>query len=141
MDYFVAGARTSAQNLNQLSQLSKAYGKFLKTGNLSKKLVDELNAQGVDADYLLNSTLKRADGVRRAMMVGRWSTALRNFISQTGRVGLNVLYEGFQYGADSLWTSLGGQGLKRTANPVTAMQGFLDIFLSLIHISEPTRPY
>ena len=28
-------------------------------------------------------------------MVGRWSTALRNFISQTGRVGLNVLYEGF----------------------------------------------
>ena len=61
-------------------------------------------------------------------MVGRWSTALRNFISQTGRVGLNVLYEGFQYGADSLWTSLGGKGLKRTANPVTAMQGFLDIF-------------
>ena len=128
MDYFVAGARTSAQNLNQLSQLSKAYGKFLKDGNLSKKLVDELNAQGVDADYLLNSTLKRADGVRRAMMVGRWSTALRNFISQTGRVGLNVVYEGFQYGVDSLWTSLGGKIPTRTANPVTAMQGFLDIF-------------
>jgi hypothetical protein len=27
-----------------------------------------------------------------------------------------------------LGTSLGGRGLKRTANPVTAMQGFLNIF-------------
>lgn len=127
MDYFVAGARTSAQNLNRLSQLSKLYGKFLKDGNVNPKLIDELNAQGVDADYLLHNTLRRLDGVRRAMMVGRWSTALRNYISQYARVGLNVLYEGFQYGADSVYTSLGGKIQKRTANPITAMEGFLNI--------------
>lgn len=127
MDYFVAGARTSAQNLNRLSQLSKLYGKFLKDGNVNPKLIDELNAQGVDADFLLNNSLRRLDGVRRAMMVGRWSTALRNYISQYTRVGLNVLYEGFQYGADSVYASLGGKITKRTANPVTAMEGFLNI--------------
>ena len=76
MNFFREGARTSAQNLNRLSQLSKAYGQFLKDGKVSKKLVNELNAQGIDTTDLLNGSLKRLDGVRRAMMVGRWSTAL-----------------------------------------------------------------
>jgi len=128
MDFYIEGAKKSAQNLNRLSQLAKATAKFLDDGKPNKQLVDELNAQGFDSADLLNGTMKRLDGVRRASMVGRWSTAFRNFISQTGRFGIDVLYQAFQYGADSLWTSLGGRGLKRTANPVTAMQGFLNIF-------------
>ena len=40
MNFFREGARTSAQNLNRLSQLSKAYGQFLKDGKVSKKLVN-----------------------------------------------------------------------------------------------------
>ncbi len=128
MNFFRSGARTSAQNLNRLSQLSKAYGKFLKDGKVSQKLVDELNAQGIDTNDLLANVGKRLDGVRKAMMVGRWSTAMRNFISQVGRVGIDVLYQGFQYGADTLWQKLSGKTLTRAANPVTAMQGFLNIF-------------
>jgi len=128
MDFYIEGAKKSAQNLNRLSQLAKATGKFLDDGKPSKQLIDELNAQGFDSSDLLNGTMKRLDGVRRASMVGRWSTAFRNFISQDVRVGLDVLYQALQYGADSLWTSIGGRGLKRTANPVTAMQGFLNIF-------------
>ena len=128
MDYFMIGARKSAQNLNRLSQLSKAYGKFLKDGNVSKKLADELNAQGIDTVDLLNGTLKELDGIRKAMMVGRWSTAMRNFISQTGRVGIDVLHQAFQYGADTLWQRVTGKTLTKPANPVTAMQSFLNIF-------------
>ena len=128
LNFFRAGARTSAQNLNRLSQLSKAYGKFLKDGKVSKNLVDELNAQGIDATDLLNGTMKELDGVRKAAMVGRWSTAMRNFISQTGRVGIDVLNQSFQYGADQLWQKISGKTLARPANPVTAMQGFLNIF-------------
>ncbi len=103
MDFFRQGARTSAQNLNRLSQLSKAYGQFLKDGKISKNLADELNAQGIDTTDLLNGTMKELDGIRRAAMVGRWSTAIRNFISQTGRVGIDVINQSFQYGADALW--------------------------------------
>ena len=128
MDFFRQGARTSAQNLNRLSQLSKAYGQFLKDGKISKNLADELNAQGIDTTDLLNGTMKELDGIRRAAMVGRWSTAIRNFISQTGRVGIDVVNQSFQYGADALWQKLTGKTLKRSANPITAMQGFLNIF-------------
>ena len=131
LDFFRAGARTSAQNLNRLSQLSKAYGKFLKDGKVSKNLVDELNAQGIDTVDLATNVVQKLDGVRRAMMVGRWSTAMRNFISQAGRVGIDVLNQAFQYGADQLWQKLSGKTLARTANPVTAMQGFLKIFRQL----------
>ena len=128
LNFFRAGARTSAQNLNRLSQLSKAYGKFLKDGKVSKNLVDELNAQGIDTADLATNVIQKLDGVRRAMMVGRWSTAMRDFISQAGRVGIDVLNQSFQYGADQLWQKLSGKTLARSANPVTAMQGFLKIF-------------
>ena len=128
MNFYREGARTSAQNLNRLSQLSKATGKFLKDGKVSKELINELNAQGIDTTDLLNGTMKRLDGVRRAMMVGRWSTAMRNYISQAGRVGIDVLNQAFQYGADALWQKMSGKTLQRAANPVTAMQGFLNIF-------------
>ena len=128
MNFYREGARTSAQNLNRLSQLSKATGKFLKDGKVSKELINELNAQGIDTTDLLNGTMKRLDGVRRAMMVGRWSTAMRNYISQAGRVGIDVLNQAFQYGADALWQKMTGKTLQRAANPVTAMQGFLNIF-------------
>ena len=131
LNFFRAGARTSAQNLNRLSQLSKAYGKFLKDGKVSKNLVDELNAQGIDTVDLATNVVQKLDGVRRAMMVGRWSTAMRNFISQAGRVGIDVLNQSFQYGADQLWQKLSGKTLARSANPVTAMQGFLKIFRQL----------
>ena len=128
MSFFRQGARTSAQNLNRLSQLSKAYGQFLKDGKISKNLADELNAQGIDTTDLLSGTMKELDGIRRAAMVGRWSTAMRNFISQTGRVGIDVINQSFQYGADALWQKMSGKNLKRSANPITAMQGFLNIF-------------
>ena len=45
MNFFRSGARTSAQNLNRLSQLSKAYGKFLKDGKVSQKLVEEFRTR------------------------------------------------------------------------------------------------
>ncbi len=133
LDFFRSGARTSAQNLNRLSQLSKAYGKFLKDGEVSESLVKELNAQGIDATDLLNGTMKELDGVRKAMMVGRWSTAMRNFISQDVRVGIDVLNQAFQYGADQLWQKISGKTLARPANPVTAMQGFLNIKRQIIN--------
>jgi len=129
-DYFVAGARTSAQNLNRLSQLAKVYGKFLDDGKVTKKMRKEFEAQGIDSELLINDTLKRLDGVRRASMVSRWSTAMRNFISQQARVGLNVFYEGFQYGSDRLWEKLSGKKLQRQTNPITAFQGFLNTWKS-----------
>ena len=129
-DYFAEGARTSAQNLNRLSQLARAYGKFLEDGKITKKMRKEFEAQGIDSELLLNDTVKRLDGVRRASMVSQWSTAMRNFVSQQSRIGLNVLYEGLQYGADRLWQKLSGKTLQRQVNPITAFEGWLNTFKS-----------
>lgn len=129
-DYFVSGARTSAQNLQQLSVLARNYGKFLGDGKITKDLAKSMKNSGLDSDILLNTALRRLDGVRRASMVGRWSTAMRNFISQQARVGMNVLYEGMQYGADKLWQKLSGKTLQRQVNPLTAMEGFLNTWRS-----------
>jgi len=129
-DYFVSGARTSAQNLQQLSVLARNYGKFLGDGKITKELAESMKNSGLDSDVLLNTTFRRLDGVRRASMVGRWSTAMRNFVSQQARVGMNVLYEGMQYGADKLWQKLSGKTLQRQVNPLTAMEGFLNTWRS-----------
>jgi hypothetical protein len=129
-DYFVSGARTSAQNLQQLSVLARNYGKFLGDGKITEDLAKSMKNSGLDSDILLNTALRRLDGVRRATMVGRWSTAMRNFISQQARVGMNVLYEGMQYGADKLWQKLSGKTLQRQVNPLTAMEGFLNTWRS-----------
>ena len=129
-DYFVSGARTSAQNLQQLSVLARNYGKFLGDGKITEDLAKSMKNSGLDSDILLNTAFKRLDGVRRASMVGRWSTAMRNFVSQQARVGMNVLYEGMQYGADKLWQKLSGKTLQRQVNPLTAMEGFLNTWRS-----------
>jgi len=129
-DYFVSGARTSAQNLQQLSVLARNYGKFLGDGKITKDLAKSMKNSGLDSDILLNTAFRRLDGVRRASMVGRWSTAMRNFVSQQARVGMNVLYEGMQYGADKLWQKLSGKTLQRQVNPLTAMEGFLNTWRS-----------
>lgn len=129
-DYFVSGARTSAQNLQQLSVLARNYGKFLGDGKITEDLAKSMKNSGLDSEILLATAGRRLDGVRRASMVGRWSTAMRNFISQQARVGMNVLYEGMQYGADKLWQKLSGKTLQRQVNPLTAMEGFLNTWRS-----------
>jgi len=129
MNLFRSTIRESAQDLNRMSQLSKAYGKFLDDGKASKSLRKELDNQGIDAELLLTGTFKQLDNIRKGMMVGRWATAARNFLSQIGRQGINVLNDAVRFGGEQLWTKLTGKQLKVVpADPIRTFQGFLDIF-------------
>ena len=129
MNLFRSTIRESAQDLNRMSQLAKAYGKFLDDGKASKSLRKELENQGIDSELLLTDTFKRLDNIRRGMMVGRWATAARNFVSQVGRQGINVLNDAVRFGGEQLWTKLTGRRLQNVpADPIRTFQGFVDIF-------------
>lgn len=129
MNLFRSTIRESAQDLNRMSQLAKAYGKFLDDGKASKSLKKELENQGIDAELLLTDNFKRLDNIRRGMMVGRWATAARNFLSQVGRQGINVLNDAVRFGGEQLWTKLTGKRLQNVpADPIRTFQGFVDIF-------------
>ena len=130
MDLYRRTKRASAQELNQLSQWAKATGKFIDEAKLTKAERQALERQGVDVELLLDDTLKQLDNIRRGMMVGRWATAARNFLSQMGRQGINVLNEAVQWGGEQLWraATLGKGTIKKPADPIRTFQGFIDIF-------------
>ena len=130
MDLYRRTKRASAQELNQLSQWAKATGKFMDDAKLTKKDRAALEAQGVDVELLVDDWVKQLDNIRRGMMVGRWATAARNFLSQMGRQGINVLNEAVQWGGEQLWraATLGKGTIKKPADPIRTFQGFIDIF-------------
>ena len=77
--------RASAQELNAYSQLAKKY----------KEMLDPTNSFDTGAGTL--SYIKRLDNIRRALLTSRLSTSIRNYESQSARVGLDVLQSGFDY--------------------------------------------
>lgn len=77
--FIYPSARRSAQELNALSQLAKKY----------KEILDPTNSFDTGAGTL--SYIKRLDNIRRALLTSRLSTAVRNYISQSTRVSLDVL--------------------------------------------------
>ena len=75
-------AREAGRELNAYSQLAKKY----------KEMLDPTNSFDTGTGAL--SYIKRLDNIRRALLTSRLSTAVRNYISQSTRVGLDVLQSG-----------------------------------------------
>jgi len=129
MNLFRTTIKESARDLQQMGALARVYGKFLDDGKVTKGLRKELDNQGVDSELLLDGIMKPLDNIRRGMMVGRWATAARNFISQIGRQGINVLNDAVRFGGEQLWSKITGRQVAHApADPVRTFQGFIDIF-------------
>ena len=77
--FIYPSARKSAQELNALSQLAKKY----------KEMLDPTKSFDTGTGTL--GFFKRLDNIRRALLTSRLSTAVRNYISQSTRVSLDVL--------------------------------------------------
>jgi len=77
--FIYPSARKSAQELNALSQLAKKY----------REILDPTNSFDTGTGVL--GYIKRLDNIRRALLTSRLSTAVRNYISQSTRVSLDVL--------------------------------------------------
>lgn len=80
--YIYPSVRQSAKELNAFSQLAKAY----------KQRLDPTGAFETGSGTL--GVLKRLDNIRKGLLVSRLSTSVRNYISQSARVGLETLQSG-----------------------------------------------
>jgi len=80
--YIYPSVRQSAKELNAFSQLAKAY----------KQRLDPNGTFETGSGTL--GFLKRLDNIRKGLLVSRLSTSVRNYISQSARVGLETLQSG-----------------------------------------------
>lgn len=78
-NFIYPSIRASAQELNAYSQLAKRY----------KEMLDPTNSFDTGTGTL--GKLKRADNIRKGLLVTRLATSVRNYISQTTRLGLETL--------------------------------------------------
>lgn len=101
MTYRVAG-----QTLNRLSQLQKSLKTLSRVSDEEKELLAKFG--GVDGADLSRGMYQRIDNIRRGLMVTQLATAARNFQTQAGRVGVDVL----QKGLDNAFLTITG---KKTA--------------------------
>jgi len=80
--------------MNQLSQQSKLLG---KSKELSKAVEDLSKLASEPGLYeKAGEVWKRIDNIRRGLLVSQLSTAARNAISQSGRIGLDVIDESIE---------------------------------------------
>ena len=82
--YIYPSVRQSAKELNAFSQLAKAY----------KQRLDPNGTFETGSGTL--GFLKRLDNIRKGLLVSRLSTSVRNYISQSARVGLETLQSGLE---------------------------------------------
>jgi hypothetical protein len=81
-NFLYPSIRASAQELNAYSQLAKRY----------KEMLDPTNSFDTGTGTL--GTIKRADNIRKGVLVTRLATSVRNYVSQTTRLGLETLQSG-----------------------------------------------
>jgi hypothetical protein len=81
-NFLYPSIRASAQELNAYSQLAKRY----------KEMLDPTNSFDTGTGTL--GTIKRADNIRKGVLVTRLATSVRNYISQTTRLGLETIQSG-----------------------------------------------
>ena len=81
-NFLYPSIRASAQELNAYSQLAKRY----------KEMLDPTNSFDTGKGTL--GEVKRLDNIRKGVLVTRLATSVRNYVSQTTRLGLETLQSG-----------------------------------------------
>ena len=123
---FRPGVRDAARRLGYLGNLQKRIGALLAEGGAVAKaeagqLLDF--ASTIDETAKAQSWWRRADNIRRGLLVTQLSTAVRNFETQVGRVGLDVLQQGLDAGLQRLFTPSNA-----TVHPADGFATLLNIF-------------
>ena len=81
-NFIYPSIRASAQELNAYSQLAKRY----------KEMLDPTNSFDTGTGTL--GFFKRLDNIRKGLLVTRLATSVRNYVSQSTRLGLETLQSG-----------------------------------------------
>jgi len=120
----------AARRLQVLSVLERRINKLLVDGKVPESARAELDAtlllaRIVDEGVVMQAWWRRFDNVRRGMLVTQLATAVRNFASQVGRLGMDVLDLGLQRAIQK------AAGVKPSANPWEAIRAFSEVFAQI----------
>jgi hypothetical protein len=117
--YIYPSVRQSAKELNAFSQLAKAY----------KQRLDPTGAFETGSGTL--GILKRLDNIRKGLLVSRLSTSVRNYVSQSARVGLETLQSGLDLALQQALRPFAKDKIqfdKGAVSPLSNFQGLINNF-------------
>jgi len=117
--FIYPSARQAGQELAFWSKVSKEY----------KQLLDPNSS--FDTGTNTWNTIKRLDNIRRGSLVTRLSTTVRNYISQSTRVGLDVLQSGLDLALQQAIRPFVKDKVKfdkGSTSPLSSMQGLINNF-------------
>jgi len=118
-NFIYPSVRASAQELNAYSQLAKRY----------KEMLDPTNSFETGTGTL--GEVKRLDNIRRGVLVTRLSTSVRNYISQSARVGLETLQSGLDLALQQVIRPFVKDKVKfdkSAVSPLSNFQGLINNF-------------
>lgn len=118
-NFIYPSVRASAQELNAYSQLAKRY----------KEMLDPTNSFDTGKGTL--GEVKRLDNIRRGVLVTRLSTSVRNYISQSARVGLETLQSGLDLALQQIIRPFVKDKVKfdkSAVSPLSNFQGLINNF-------------
>ena len=125
----VSGGSQAGKILNKLSQIRR-----FKPGNE----IEEASRKTAMAQAgQIRNFVMRVENIRRGGLVSQLKTAARNLQSAYLRSPLEAL----ESVMDTALLAYSEDGIGAAARAAVSKQNWKDSFLSLIHISEPTRPY
>jgi hypothetical protein len=118
-NFIYPSVRASAQELNAYSQLAKRY----------KQMLDPTNSFDTGTGTL--GFFKRLDNIRRGLLVTRLSTSVRNYVSQSARVGLETLQSGLDLALQQVIRPFVKDKVKfdkSAVSPLSNFQGLINNF-------------
>jgi hypothetical protein len=123
-DLFRPGVRDAARRLQSLSALEQRLKGLAQSDPEAQRALGELRAAAADLDEVAKAQdwWVRVDNLRRGLLVSQLATAVRNFETQVGRLGLDVLQRGLDAGLQQLF-----RGAART-HPADGFEAVLNLF-------------
>ena len=116
----IADAGRRLQTLSALERQLNLLARKAGTPEEIGRLADV--ARQVDASVIGQSWWQRADQIRRGLLVTQLATAVRNFETQVGRVGMDTIQSTIDAGLQRAF------GLPRTASPLEGLDALGNIF-------------
>jgi len=117
--------RKAAQDMQMLSAVEQRLKALTNKPGAEADLAALQNAAGLGADARGLNWWQRVDNVRRGLMVTQLATAVRNFETQTGRVGLDSIQQAMDAGLRRMFSSPEVQA----AHPVDTFGALTNIFV------------
>lgn len=123
-DLFRPGVQDAARRLQSLSALAQRLKILSRANPEARDALQQLGEVATELDEGVKalSWWRRADNIRRGLLVTQLATAVRNFETQVGRLGLDVLQRGLDAGLQRLFRT------EARTHPADGFAALLNLF-------------